>query len=84
MATILPNLKFFKFIANRLFSNINVSQGNVATYARSGGIFAPGNERSLCGRFVPGNESAWERNVHNQRLVVLLFSISRSLYTSHK
>ena len=25
----------------------------------------PGNERSLCGRFVPGNESACERNVHN-------------------
>jgi len=25
--------------------------------------FVPGNERSLCGRFVPGNESAWERNV---------------------
>jgi len=27
--------------------------------------FVPGNERSLCGRFVPGNESAWERNIHN-------------------
>jgi len=30
--------------------------------------FVPGNELSLCGdcgRFVPGNESAWERNVHN-------------------
>jgi len=25
--------------------------------------FVSGNERSLCGRFLPGNESAWERNV---------------------
>ena len=29
---------------------------NVDTFVR---------ERSLCGRFVPGNESAWERNVYN-------------------
>jgi len=26
-------------IGNRLFSDFNVSQGSVATYARSGGIF---------------------------------------------
>jgi len=27
------------------------------------GSFVPGTKRPLCGRFVPGNESAWERNV---------------------
>ena len=27
--------------------------------------FVPVNKHSLCGRFVPGNESAWERNDHN-------------------
>ena len=27
-----------QFVVNRLFSDINVSQGSVATYARSGGI----------------------------------------------
>jgi len=24
---------------------------------------SPGTKRPLCSRFVPGNESAWERNV---------------------
>ena len=41
----------YLFIANRLFSNINVSQGiNAATYARCGGIF---NE--LYNENSPGN-----------------------------
>ena len=40
--------------------------------------FVPANEHSLCGRFVPGNESAWERNVHYP----LLIRAVGSIYTS--